>query len=155
MPELGLDEIPEPQKRTPGELWRACLTGVGGMGIGVATSILVRAGHKQGYDVLFLDKKGLAVRNGGIISQVLYNITGKPITAVIPYGKADLLIGVDILEAARALDPRGRTRIASPEKTAAVVNTDKVNTISGLMGRENFDPDQLEGVIRRSTRADD
>ena len=28
VPELGLDDIPEPRKRPGGEIWRACLTGV-------------------------------------------------------------------------------------------------------------------------------
>jgi glutamate synthase (NADPH/NADH) small chain len=138
-----------------GGLWRACLLGIGGEGIGVATSILVRAGHKQGYNVIFLDKKGLAIRNGGVASQVVYNISNQPITAVIPYGKADLLIGVDILEAARALDPKGRVRLASRDRTAAVVNTDKVATIVGLMGKEDFDCDELERIVRENTRSGD
>ncbi|MGC9454319.1 MAG: FAD-dependent oxidoreductase, partial [Phycisphaerae bacterium] len=155
VPELGLDDIPEPQKRPVGELWRGCLVGVGGMGIGVATSILVRAGHKEGYNVIFVDKKGLAIRNGGVVSQIVYNISDKPVTAIIPYGKADLLIGVDILEAARALDPAGRVRIASKDRTAAVINTDKVPTIRGLMGQEDFDTGSLERLIRRYTRDDD
>ncbi|MGB2824911.1 MAG: DUF6537 domain-containing protein, partial [Phycisphaerae bacterium] len=154
-PELGLDDIPEPQKRPLGELWRCCLTGVGGMGAGVATQILVRAGHKEGYPVIFLDKKGLAIRNGGVVSQVLYNITGQPITAIIPYGKADLLLGIDILEAARAMDPKSRTRVASAERTAAVVNTDKALTIRGIMGQEDFDVEELEAVIRANTRRED
>jgi hypothetical protein len=65
------------------------------MGAGVATQVLVRAGHKEGYRVIFLDKKGLAIRNGGVVSQVVYNISNQPITAIIPYGKADLLLGID------------------------------------------------------------
>jgi indolepyruvate ferredoxin oxidoreductase len=155
LPELGLDDIPEPRKRPPGDLWRCCLVGVGGMGIGLATQILVRAAHKEGYPVLFLDKKGLAIRNGGVTSQVVFNISRQPITAVIPFGKADLLVGLDVLEAARALDPAGRTRIASPEHTAAVINTHKIPTILSLMGREDFDPSQLESLIRSQTRAED
>lgn len=155
VPELDLDNIPEPQKRQANDLWRCCLTGVGGMGIGTATSIVVRAGHKEGYNVIFLDKKGLAIRNGGVVSQVVFNITKKPITAIIPYGKADLLLGVDILEAARALDPAGRMRVGSPDKTAAVINTDKIQTIRGLMGQEDFDVDELEKVIRSNTLSDD
>jgi len=154
VPELGLDEIPEPQQATVGEVWRACLVGVGGMGVGLATSILVRAGHNEGYNVSFVDKKGLAIRNGGVVSQVVYNIAEKPITPLIPYGKADLLIGLDVLEAARSLDPMGRTRIASSDRTAAVINTDKVATILGLMGQEDFDPAQLEGIVRRNTNSD-
>ncbi|HUU21727.1 MAG TPA: FAD-dependent oxidoreductase, partial [Phycisphaerae bacterium] len=155
LPELGLYEIPEPQKRPPGDVWRCCLVGVGGMGIGVSTRILVRAGHKEGYRVLFVDKKGLAIRNGGVVSQVLYNIADQPATGIIPYGKADLLIGIDILEAARALDPTGRSRVAAPDRTAAVINTAKVPTVRGLMGQEDFDPAELEKLIREYTRADD
>jgi len=154
-PELGLEKLPEPAKRPVGDIWRACLVGRGGQGVGLATSILVRAGHKEGYPVIFLDKKGLAIRNGGVVSQVVYNISNQPITPVIPYGKADLLIGIDILEAARALDPAGRMRLASAEKTAAVINTDKLATIVGLMGNEDFDPHTLEATIRRHTRGDD
>ena len=154
-PELGPDEIPEPRKRPVGDVWRCCLAGVGGMGIGVATSILVRAGHKEGYQVIFLDKKGLAIRNGGVTSQVVYNVANQPITAVIPYGKADLLLGVDVLEAARTLDPTGRTRVASADRTAAVINTDKVQTTCGVMGQDDFSPAELEKLIRQYTRADD
>ncbi|MCD4700083.1 MAG: FAD-dependent oxidoreductase [Phycisphaerae bacterium] len=132
------------------------MAGVGGMGCGVATTILVRAGHKEGHDVLFLDKKGLAIRNGGVVSQVSYNVSGKPTTAIIPYGKADLLIGLDILEAARTIDPTGRARISSPDRTTVVVNTDKTTTIPELLsGRETFDPNELEQIIRNNTSIDD
>ncbi len=154
VPELDLDNIPEPRKREAGDLWRCCLTGVGGMGIGVATSIVVRAGHKEGYNVLFLDKKGLAIRNGGVVSQVAYNISNQPITAIMTHGKADLLLGVDILEAARTLDPKSRYRVVDPEKTAAVINTDKIATISGLMGWDDYDPGRLVEFIRAHTRED-
>lgn len=165
VPELGLDEIPPPPQRflNEGDTWRCGLTGVGGMGCGVATTILVRAGHKEGYNVLFLDKKGLAIRNGGVVSQIVYTKAGKPTsqrqvgkptTAVIPYGKCDLLIGIDVLEAARAIEPAGRMKLASTEQTAAVINTDKITTIRGLAGQEDFDPEYLADAIRRNTRQD-
>jgi indolepyruvate ferredoxin oxidoreductase len=157
VPQLGLDDIPEPQKRATGDLWQCCLTGVGGMGIGLATQILVRAGHKEGFRVTFVDKKGLAIRNGGVVSQIVYNTneTERPTTGIIPFGKADLLLGVDILEAARVLDPQGRVRVASRQKTAAVINTDKVQTTAALLGKEDFSPHRLERVIRENTRGDD
>ena len=155
LPELGLDDIPEPTRSQPTDIWRCCLAGVGGMGIGLATQIVVRAGHKEGYQVLFLDKKGLAIRNGGVSSQVVYNISNQPITAIIPFGKADLLVGVDVLESARALEPAGRMRISSPSRTAAVINTAKIQTIQGLMGKDDFDPVQLESIIRAQTRPQD
>ncbi len=155
VPELNLDAIPEPALPPMPEsgLWRCCLVGVGGMGIGLATQVLVRAGHKQGLEVTFYDKKGLAIRNGGTISHVTYaSGSTKPVTAVIPFGKADLLLGMDVLEAARAVDPESRSRIASPERTAAVINTDKISTISGLINGRDFDVEGLDQVIRRHTR---
>jgi indolepyruvate ferredoxin oxidoreductase len=48
------------------------MAGVGGMGIGVVNAILVRAGHKEGYRVVFSDKKGSAIRNGGVYSQITF-----------------------------------------------------------------------------------
>ena len=56
----------------PGGVWRCHMAGVGGMGIGVVNAILVRAGHKEGYRVIFADKKGLAIRNGGVYSQITF-----------------------------------------------------------------------------------
>ena len=156
VPELGLDDIPEPEMRPVTDLWRCCLVGVGGMGIGVGTSIVLRAGHKQGYDVLFVDKKGLAIRNGAVVSQVVYNVTDRPVTALVPFGKADLLIGVDVLEAVRAMDPAGRTRVVSKDRTSAVVNTSKVKTIPGLIaGVNDFDVDEMVETVRAHTKADD
>lgn len=155
VPELGLDEIPEPYKRPAGNVWQCYLSGVGGMGIGLATSILVRAGHKEGYKVRFVDKKGLAIRNGGVNSQVVFARGDHPVTGVIGYGKCDLIVGVDILEAARMLDPAGRTRAASPDRTAAVINTHRAPTIGGVMGGQDFEPAELERVIRANTRGDD
>ncbi len=154
------------------------MAGVGGMGIGVVNAILVRAGHKEGYRVIFADKKGLAIRNGGVYSQITFvqgaarrrgtehgarNATSVPVpasristphsrsvchpplpiptTGSIPYGKADLLIGIDILEAARAIDPREQFRVASSDRTCAVLNTHKQPTVYTLLGKQDFDPD--------------
>ncbi len=172
LPHMGLDKLPEP---TPvhrldrvGDAWRAHLSGVGGMGIGVVNAILVRAGHKEGYRVLFQDKKGLAIRNGGVYSQISFVRDREPGDAVegdapapegqttgnIPYGKCDLLLGIDILEAARAIDPREQFRVASTERTCAVLNTYRQPTVYGLLGREDFDPEALRQQIIEHCRPD-
>ncbi len=153
---VDLGDLPEPERPIHAEqpTWRAHLCGVGGMGIGVATAILVKAGHEMGYQVRFLDKKGLAIRNGGVFSQLVYSRpqpSGQPVptTAQIPYGTADLLIGIDLLEAARSIDPKLPYRVASPKRTAAVVNTAKTPTILSLMGRDDFDIDDLQETVKR------
>ncbi len=76
LPHMALDKLPEPthlhDMSRPGTAWRAHMAGVGGMGIGVVNAILVRAGHKEGFRVVFSNKKGLAIRNGGVYSQITF-----------------------------------------------------------------------------------
>ena len=235
LPNMELSKLPEAQPvhamTKPGSTWRVHMAGVGGMGIGVVSAILVRAGHKEGYKVVFCDKKGLAIRNGGVYSQITYvkeqpavqeqpaavpeaqgrSAAGKiddaggiqdtpPIqhaagvrdtagvkdaggledtqraqaalsdpaspaqppaerpdaashanatatTGIIPYGQADLLLGIDILEAARAIDPREQFRVAHKNRTAAVLNTHKQATVNLLLGKQDFDPQKLREDI--------
>ena len=210
---MALDKLPEPtlvhDMSKPGATWRAHLAGVGGMGIGVVNSIVVRAGHNEGLKVVFQDKKGLAIRNGGVYSQITYindgsaspspaptaadpsptvsgeaklsalgvqrqrdeavarpesAATSQPTisdapptfatTGAIPYGRADLLLGIDILEAARAIDPREAFRVASADRTAAVLNTHKQPTVYTLLGKQDFDPEALRQEIFDACRAD-
>ena len=150
--EIRLEDLPEPEIRFPGELWRAWLAGVGGMGIGTAAGLLVRAGFAEGYRVQFADKKGLAIRNGAVFSQIVFAKDTEPRAMTIPYGRADLLLGVDMLEAARAVDAEAPFRVASPDRTATVVNTDKTPTVSMLMGAIDFDPMAVERVLRGVSR---
>ncbi len=166
LPPMGLDKLPEPPKdmglKQLGDHWRCHMSGVGGMGIGLAASILVRAGHKEGYRVLFSDKKGLAIRNGGVYSQITFikddpshRAADEPLdSANILYGRADLLLGIDILEAARAIDPREQFRVASPSRTCAVLNSYKQATVFHLLGKSDFDPEQLKQDIFAHCRAD-
>ncbi len=148
----ALKEIPEAKPRPFEESWNVYIAGVGGMGIGVITAILVRAGHKEGYQVHFADKKGLAIRNGGVYSQVTYVKDGASISPIIPYGKADLMMAIDILEGVRGIDPRMNMRIAHPNRTAAIANTHKTPTIRTLIGEDDFDISTLEENIRKYTR---
>jgi indolepyruvate ferredoxin oxidoreductase len=181
---VQLDDLPEPPRpiHADQQTWRCYLAGVGGMGIGLCTAIMCTAGHEMGYHVQFLDKKGLAIRNGGVFSQLVFTrrdsndkandtllksaANGKPAngsqagydhqpptTPLIPYGKADLLLGVDMLEATRALDPQRQYRVASPEHTAAVVNTAKTPTVLTLMGQDDFEIGDLEQTLKTYTDA--
>jgi indolepyruvate ferredoxin oxidoreductase len=152
---IDLSNIPLPASCGFDNVWHVYLAGVGGMGIGVCTATIVRAGFKHGYRVLFCDKKGLAIRNGSVYSQITFSKDVAPISNIIPYGRADLLIGVDPLEAARSLDPKGNLRCGSPQHTVAVVNTYKTPTILTLLGKDDFDVAELEAIIRRYTRADE
>lgn len=143
---------------SPGALagsWHGYFAGVGGMGIGTATAVLVLAGHREGYRVQFCDKKGLAIRNGGVYSMITYSTEGASFCSnLIPYGKADLLLGVDLLEAARAFDPASNQRVGSRQRTAVIVNTHKTPTILTLLGKDDFQVARLVEELRRNSRAE-
>ncbi len=146
--------LKEPTPEHFDHTWRAYLAGVGGMGIGVVTAILVQAGLHQGYQVRFADKKGLAIRNGGVYSHVVFSKAPDIISPITPYGKANLLLGLDILEAVRSIDPKINIRVASQGYTSAIINTHKTPTVTMLLGTEDFKPRHLEDMIRRSSRSD-
>ncbi|MBK8574948.1 MAG: 2-oxoacid:acceptor oxidoreductase family protein [Elusimicrobia bacterium] len=150
----GQMDPPLPARATPRvqDTWFCYTAGVGGMGSGVTTGILVQAGLMEGYHVLFADKKGLAIRNGGVYGHVIYSKTEKIFAPLVPYGRADLLIGIDLLEAVRGLDPKVNLRVASSDRTAAVVNTHKMPTVKTLLGKDDFSILALESYLQEASR---
>ncbi len=154
--QLGLNgghPLPPPPPQTFDKVWSVYAAGVGGMGIGTISKILVVAGYLQGYDVHFCDRKGLAIRNGGVYTHVTYTNNGHKISPIIPYGKADLVLGLDILETVRGITADSVFRVASSARTAAVVNTAKTETMTTLIGKDSFETDDLEGTIEKNTYA--
>lgn len=149
---IMLADIPEPVPQFKGDVWRAWIAGVGGMGIGTATAVLVHAAQHEGYSVQFSDKKGLAIRNGGVYSQLTLSRNGRTASMTLGYGKADLLLGMDLLETVRAIDPAAPFQVASPERTAVVVNCDTAPTIRTLLGRDAAAVDEWEAALRRAAR---
>ena len=68
--------------------------------------------------------------------------------------EADLLLGLDLLEAARVIDDSERSCAGSTTRTAAIVNTAKTPTVKTLIGEEDFSPEQIGEMIRSRTRAE-
>ncbi|HEX4919628.1 MAG TPA: 2-oxoacid:acceptor oxidoreductase family protein, partial [Candidatus Bathyarchaeia archaeon] len=145
---ISLDNIPDPTPHAFSDTWSAFISGVGGMGVGVLSSTLARAGTKEGYTVKFNDKKGLAIRNGAVSAHISYAKGKAKISTIVPNGKADLLLGLDMLEAERSL------LYASQGRTTAVVNSSVIPTIPMLAGMMNYPPD-VEDNIRKHTNSDD
>ena len=153
LPDLEKELLPLPSTRAFTHAWHGYLAGVGGMGIGVSAATLVRAGHREGYKVIFSDKNGLAIRNGGVYSHITFLKPGcNHASPIIPYGKADLMVGIDILEAARGLDPKGNLRVGGP-RTRVIVNRQKTPTINTLLGTDDFCVETLEKALRQYTDA--
>jgi indolepyruvate ferredoxin oxidoreductase len=124
--------------------YRVFLAGVGGMGIGVAGRILIEAAAGEWPAVEVFHKKGMAQRGGGVFSHVVLHDGAVPLPAEIPSGAADLIIGLDPIEAARGL------RLASTERTAVVLDTHRRPTTAILTGAESHPGDLPERAAARA-----
>ena len=107
--------------------WRAHLAGFRGQAPGVAAWTLGQAGRAMGYHVRCVGEAISIGPGRWAWSQVLFTQPGRdqqalPVTATIPYGEADLLLGLDYAETLRAIDREGGLRVANLDRTCAVVN---------------------------------
>jgi indolepyruvate ferredoxin oxidoreductase len=147
--------LPDPRPvHAAQEAWRCFIAGVGGMGVGVLTSVLSAAGGEVGYTVQFVQHKGIAVRTGGVFGEVVFTTAagGRPprdTSAITPFGGADLLLGVDPLEAVRSIDPEHPHRVVWPDRTAAVVNGTPSPTVLQMTGSQPLDLDSPLAVLQR------
>ncbi len=95
-----------------GKDFRAIVIGVGGSGVTTISRIVAEAATTMsGRDDLqfkFMDQKGLAQRNGSVISHLSIYSAKKVHGPVIPVGSADLVVSPDLLEGARAVEYLGK-----------------------------------------------
>ena len=76
-------------------------SGVGGQGVVVLSDIYCEAAILEGFDVAKAEIHGMAQRGGSIVAYA--RIGEKVESPLIEAGKADVLVGFEILESARAL----------------------------------------------------
>jgi indolepyruvate ferredoxin oxidoreductase len=141
--EEELMDILEPSKKVDFDDTYSIYTGsFGGMGGGLNTVILARAAAKQGYNKgqwIGHDKKGLAVRNGGVYSHVVFMKCKASLSPVMSAGRADLINGLDKLEGTRGLK-------YANESTVFVSNETPLPTIPMLAGEEEYPRDVDERI---------
>ncbi len=109
-------------------VYRVHLAGFRTAAPGVVARILADAGRAMGYRVESRTSDEPCGRGRRAWSQLLFvRLRGAepraPRTGAIPYGEADLVIGVDAVETLRALGPDPALRVASRGRTAIVANT--------------------------------
>jgi len=97
------------------------LTGVGGEGVLMTSVIVARAANLDGYEVRGTQFHGLAQRGGSIPTQIRFGM--KVYSPMIPRAKADLILGLEPIEAARSCF------YASKERTNFVVDTYPVKPV--------------------------
>ncbi|MFW9788348.1 MAG: indolepyruvate oxidoreductase subunit beta [Candidatus Thorarchaeota archaeon] len=99
--------------------------GVGGQGLMLLSAILGKAAVDAGLKVMTGEQHGLSQRQGSIY--VHFRI-GDPISPLIPYGKADILIAMEATEALRYVEylKEGGVVIMSNRIMPSVTETERV-----------------------------
>lgn len=108
-------ELPTPMKSleaiASGSDFRTIVIGVGGSGVTTISRIMAEAattmGGRDDLEFKFMDQKGLAQRNGSVISHLSIYSNKKVHGPVIPIASADLVVSPDLLEGARAIEYLG------------------------------------------------
>ena len=145
-PPAGMDELRTSVRMTPARplhaeqgMWRVHLAGFRGDAPGAAGQVLAQAGRTMGFRV---DWTHLGVPLGPgrrAWAQLVFtrmdeeansraSVGADPgrdsakFTVQIPYGEADLVIGIDPVETIRAIATDAQLRVAGPQRTALVAN---------------------------------
>lgn len=162
---FDLTQLPEPPKPVHADqgMWRCALAGVGGLDVDAIVSVLAHAGHEMGYCVNFHRQKGRAVHTDSDFFLLDYARSAPADSTSVAaqddaasfshlYGQADLLLGFDLLEAARAVDPNGDQRVASQQRTAMVVNSAMLPTMAQLLDQQPATLAGLAPMLRQCTQ---
>jgi indolepyruvate ferredoxin oxidoreductase beta subunit len=116
-------------------------TGVGGQGVVVLSDIFCEAAMLDGFDVAKAEIHGMAQRGGSISAHV--RVGEKVLSPLIETGKAEVVVGFEVLETARAmtmLKPKG----------AVVVNTKYIPPGGELSGSgKAYSAESLLELIRK------
>jgi len=99
------------------------ITGVGGQGVLTLGKIIAESALKQGYDVRTTELHGLAQRGGSIPFHVRFG--KKMYTALVLEGEANLVIGLEPLEALRCSYYGSKKN-----KTVFLIDTHRISPIS-------------------------
>jgi len=108
--------------------WRAHLAGFRGPAPGFAAQILCDAGQRMGYAVHCVFDPTPIGPGRSAWAQILYTRADpeslKPdVVPSIPYGEADLLLGLDLPETFRAVGRDDKLCVAEAQRTCAVINS--------------------------------
>lgn len=113
------------------------LVGVGGQGTILASKILTNVAIKQGYDVKMTEIHGMAQRGGSVVTQV--RMGEKVHSPLIEPGQADYIVAFEQLEALRWMHFLN-------EKGTVIVNTQRINPMTVIIGSAEYPSDALEQV---------
>lgn len=118
------------------------LVGVGGQGILLASAVLAAAAAAEGFDVKASEVKGMSQRGGSVLSSVRFgDHVWSPVSR-----RADVVIGVELLEGRRGLDLLG------PHGTLVCAVTTRIAPGCVLRREAEYPEDLAAAAERRGVR---
>ena len=124
----GGDGLPAPVPlHADSATWAVHIAGFRGPSPGLAAKALILAGSRMGYHVQARMLPGPIGAGRRAWAQVLFSRPhseqeSSQVSATIPWGEADLMLGLDRVESLLAVSPGESHRVASPARTRGVIN---------------------------------
>ena len=117
-------------------------SGIGGQGIVVASDIFCEAALFDGLDVAKAEVHGMAQRGGSIVAHV--RVGDKVQAPLIEKGKADIILGFEMLEAARVLPMLSKNG-------TVILNTKYIPPSTSAGSSSDFNHEKILSIILDKT----
>jgi indolepyruvate ferredoxin oxidoreductase beta subunit len=129
------------------EAYDLIITGVGGQGNVLSSQLIGQALVGKGYFVTIGETYGASQRGGSVMSHIRISAR-KQLSPLIPRGKADIVVGLEPVEALRVLAVYGN------RQTVVIFNTRPVYPVDVTSGGEKYPGTEeiqraLEGLSRK------
>ncbi len=118
------------------------IAGVGGQGTVLAAKLLATAATNKGWQVRTAETIGMAQRGGSVVSHVRMGDAGEEVLApLITHGTADMIIGFEPGEAARALPYLARDGMV-------VTATTTVQPVTSALSGQPYDAQEILNTMQ-------
>ncbi len=118
------------------------IAGVGGQGVILMSELLGNAAVEDGLNVRGSEVLGMAVRGGSVSSTI--RIGNGVLAPLVPTGKANVLIGMEPVEALRNIAYLWQSSVV-------ILNTEKVVPFTVTLGESSYP--EIETIIEKLSRA--
>jgi len=128
------------------ETYNLIITGVGGQGNVLSSQLIGQALVGKGYLVTIGETYGSSQRGGSVMSHIRIS-SRKQLGPLIPRGKADIIIGLEPVEALRIL-----TTYGNPQ-TVVLSNTRPIYPVGVTSGDEKYpEIEEIQGALKDLSR---
>ena len=119
------------------------VTGVGGQGNVLASQLVGQAFVNKGFFTTIGETYGASQRGGPVMSHIRIS-EKKQLSPLIPYGKADVIMALEPVEALRVIAPYGNAEVVG------IVNTRSIFPIEVTAGDENYpEMEEIKSVLNQ------